>query len=198
MTSYGDRWLGDPSFRPVFDELNRRGAIVYVHPTDATCCHNVMNGVNPSVIEWNTDTSRAIFSMIDDGTPASPLTSPATRYANIRFIWSHAGGTLTSLSGRFLGGANSGNVLSRLPQPNSRLYHLRRFYYDTAQSTNLALMQSLKLLVGAPQIVFGSDYPFTTIADHVAALELCGFTEQELNGIARENALRILPKYKDY
>jgi 6-methylsalicylate decarboxylase len=196
VSSYGDRWLGDPSFQPVFDELNRRNAIVFVHPTDATCCHDVMRGVNPSVIEWNTDTSRSIYSMIDDGAAASPAVSPATRYANIRFIWSHAGGTLTALSGRFLGGPNSGNVLSRRPQLNSRLYHLRRFYYDTAQSTNIVLLQSLKALVGPSQIVFGSDYPFSTIADHAAALELCGFTEKELVDIARGNALRILPKYR--
>ena len=60
----------------------------------------------------------------------------------------------------------------------------------------MALMQSLKVLVGPSQIVFGSDYPYSTIADHVAGLELCGFTKQELDGISHENALRILPKYK--
>ena len=73
LTSYGDKWLGDKSFAPVFEELNRRGAILYSHPTDATCCHNLIPGINPGTIEWNTDTSRAIFSVINDGTPALSL-----------------------------------------------------------------------------------------------------------------------------
>lgn len=192
LTSYGSHWLGDEAFRPVFDELNRRGAVVYSHPTDAPCCHNLMPGVSPGTIEWNTDTSRAIYSMIADGTATAPTPSAATRYANIRFIWSHAGGTLTGLSGRFLGGAGSADALARPPEPNSKLAHLRRFYYDTAQSTNPVLMQALKGLVGSSQIVFGADYPFSTILNHVEALAKCGFTAQELRGVEYENAARLL------
>ncbi len=195
LTSYGTRWLGDASFAPVFEELNRRGTILYSHPTDATCCHNLLPAVSPGTIEWNTDTSRAIFSVINDGTPAAPIQSVATKYPRIQFVWSHAGGTLTALAGRFFGGPNSADNLTKPPQANSRLYHLRRFYYDTAQSTNPIVMQALKSLVGASQIVFGSDYPYSTIADHANALRKCGFTEAELRGIDRENAVRILPKY---
>jgi len=57
-------------------------------------------------------------------------------------------------------------------------------------------MQGLKTLVGAQQIVFGSDFPYSTIADHAAALEKCGFSEPELRAIASENALRFLPKFR--
>jgi predicted TIM-barrel fold metal-dependent hydrolase len=195
LTSYGNKWLGDASFAPVYEELNRRGAILYSHPTDATCCHNLLPGVSPGTIEWNTDTSRAIFSVINDGSAASPIQSIATKYPRIQFVWSHAGGTLTGLAGRFFGGPNSADNLAKPVQPNSRLYHLRRFYYDTAQSTNPIVMQALKSLVGASQIVFGSDYPYSTIADHANALRKCGFTEAELRCIDRENALKILPKY---
>lgn len=195
LTSYSNKWLGDASFAPVFEELNRRGAILYSHPTDAICCHNLLPNVSPGTIEWNTDTSRAILSVINDGTPAAPSQSVATRYPRIQFVWSHAGGTLTALAGRFFGGPNSADNLAKPVQPNSRLYHLRRFYYDTAQSTNLIIMQALKSLVGASQIVFGSDYPYSTIADHANALRKCGFNEAEMRGIDRENALRILPKY---
>ena len=54
----------------------------------------------------------------------------------------------------------------------------------------------LKSLVGVPQIVFGSDFPYSTLANHVDGLQKCGFSAQELRAIDRENALRILPKYK--
>ena len=191
LTSYDNLWLGDKAFQPVFDELNRRRAVVYSHPTDPPCCSALFRGISPGTIEWNTDTSRAIFSLINDGGGA-PI--PAARYPNIRFIWSHAGGTLVSLSGRFLGAARSADVLAHPPAPNSRLFHLRRFYYDTAQATNAVLMQALKGLVGASQIVFGADYPYSTIVDHVDALQTCGFSAEELRGIDRENALRMFSR----
>src|SRR5205807_1653686 len=100
------------------------------------CCRSLLPGVSWGTVELNTDTSRAIVSLINDGDGRGQKTSAATRYADVRFIWSHAGGTITALSGRILGGADSPDVLSRPPEPNSRLYHLRRFYYDTALSTN--------------------------------------------------------------
>jgi hypothetical protein len=183
-------------FQPIFDELNRRNAVVYSHPTDAPCCHNLIPDVSPGTVEWNTDTARSIFSMINDGAAGSPKMSMATRYANIKFIWSHAGGSFLGLVGRFLGGAGSADTLARGPQPNSKLFHLRRFYYDTAQSTNPVQMQALKSLVGVPQIVFGSDFPYSTLVNHVEGLQKCGFNAQELRAIDRENAVRILPKYK--
>jgi predicted TIM-barrel fold metal-dependent hydrolase len=198
LTSYGDKYLGDKAFEPVFDELNRRNAVVYTHPTDAPCCHNLLPITGPATIEWQTDTSRSIFSMIADGAgpESSRVPSRATRYANIKLIWSHAGGTLIGLMNRFLGAQISAATLAQTPPMNSRLYHLRRFYYDIAQSTNVVQMQALKGIVGASQIVFGADFPYFTIVDHVEGLKTCGFSAEELRGIDRNNGLRILPKYK--
>jgi predicted TIM-barrel fold metal-dependent hydrolase len=194
LTSYGTVWLGDASLSPVFDELNRRNAIVYTHPTDATCCHALLKDTSPGTIEWQTDTSRAIFNLIND---AGGRVSMASRYPNVRFIWSHGGGTLIALAGRFLGYGNlSQQDLAAAPAPNSRLYHLRRFYYDTAQATSFVQLNALKSLVGATQIVFGADYPYSTIVNHVEQLRETGFSAAELAGIDRENALRILPKYR--
>ncbi len=48
LTSYGAIWLGDPVLQPVFDELNRRNAVVYTHPTDATCCHALLPNTSPA------------------------------------------------------------------------------------------------------------------------------------------------------
>ena len=121
----------------------------------------------------------------------------ATRFPNVRFIWSHGGGTLIGLMNRFLGYANlTPQDLGRPPAANSKLYHLRRFYYDTAQMTDFLQLGALKGLVGATQIVFGADYPYSTIVNHVEQLKNAGLSAAELAGIDRENALRILPKYR--
>jgi len=106
---------------------------------------------------------------------------------------SHGGGTITALAGRFLGAEANADSLAKSPEPNSRLYHLRRFYYDTAASANPVNMQALKMMVGTSQIVFGTDHPFGSSANLAAALQKVGLTADELRGIDRENALRILP-----
>jgi 6-methylsalicylate decarboxylase len=88
------------------------------------------------------------------------------------------------------------DILARPAEPNSRLYHLRRFYYDTAQSTNPVQMQGLKTVVGASPIVFGDDYSFGAgPAKHLQGLHKCGFSADELQGIYRRNVLRIVPQY---
>jgi predicted TIM-barrel fold metal-dependent hydrolase len=163
---------------------------VYTHPIDASCCQDIRPEVNPPTIEYNTDTARTIFSLI--------VNDAATRYTDIRFIFSHAGGTMPSLVQRFgIGQPDTiADNLARPAQPNSRLYHLRRFFYDTAQSTNPVQMQGLKTIAGASQIVFGTDYPFGSAAKHLQGLEKCGFNSMELQGIHRDNAVRIFPKFK--
>jgi predicted TIM-barrel fold metal-dependent hydrolase len=191
LTSYGNHWLGDPMFQPIFDELNRRKAVVYTHPIDAPCCQDLMAGVNPTTLEYFTDTARAILSLL--------VTNAATRYGDIRFIFSHAGGSFPSLIDR-IGVGNPDNIAANLrgpAEPNSRLFHLRRFYYDTAQSTNTIQLQALKTIAGVSQIVFGTDYPFgATAAKQVQGLGECGFNPEELQSIQMGNAQRLFPKYK--
>ena len=201
LTSYGDIWLGDKKLAPVFEELNRRNAIVYTHPTDAACCHNLANA-NPVTLEWLVDTSRSIMSVLSEGGPGmagagSREPSAATRYPNCKFIWSHAGGALIGVASRIVGGISAAQLAAPAPV-NSHLHHIRRFFYDTAGSTNPVLMQGIARLAGASQIVFGSDYPFggqAGIKGIADGLLTCGFTQEELRGIDRENAVRILPKY---
>lgn len=196
LSSYGNRWLGDPAFRPVFEELDRRQALVYTHPTDGPCCRDLLPNTLPQTVEWNTDTSRAIWSLINDGLDRPgvtvPTTSMATQYSDVRFLWSHAGGTLLGLVGRFLGRGGGPAVDLSEPEADSRLYHLRRFYYDSAGSTNAVQMQALTQLVGDSQIVFGSDFPFISAVDTVAALHASGLPAAALAGIERENALRAM------
>ncbi|HTR38253.1 MAG TPA: amidohydrolase family protein [Bryobacteraceae bacterium] len=198
LTSYGNHWLGEKMFEPVFDELNRRNAVVFVHPTDAPCCHNLANA-NPATLEWLTDTARSILSMIAadprvvTGRGASEA-SPATRYANCKFIWSHGGGALIGVASRVVGSVTEKD-LSGTPPAGSRLYHIRRFFYDTAGSANPIVMQGIARLAGASQIVFGTDYPFGNPAGLAEGLDSVGFTAAQLRAIDRENALRIFPQY---
>lgn len=196
LTSYGNRWLGDAAFQPIFDELNRRKAVVYTHPIDAPCCQNIaLPGVTPTTLEFPTDTTRTILSLIASA-PKTP--SAATRYKDIRFIFSHGGGTLPAIIGRIgIGGPDDlADILAKPAEPDSRLYHLRCFYYDTAMSTNPVQIQALKTIAGASRIVFGTDYPFGGDAvKHREGLEKCGLSPDELRGVLRGNAAALLPKY---
>ncbi|NQV56932.1 MAG: amidohydrolase, partial [Rhodospirillales bacterium] len=85
FTSYGDVWLGDPAYDAVYAELNRRKAVVYTHPMTPNCCENILPGIPDAVIEYQTDTSRAIARVVFGGM--------AAKYPDIRIIWSHGGGT---------------------------------------------------------------------------------------------------------
>ena len=107
FTSYGDRWLGHPSFKPVMAELHRRKAVVHVHPTAANCCRNLdyAPGVAPGTMEYGTDTTRAILGVTFSGDAAA--------FPGIRFVWSHAGGTAPFLAGRIDGASR--NAADRMP-----------------------------------------------------------------------------------
>src|SRR5439155_17321382 len=94
LTSYGNRWIGDPAFTRVFEELNRRKAVVYTHPTVAPCCRGLIAGVPETTLEFSTDTARTIISWIESGS--------AKRFPDIQWIHSHGDGT--RVASRFLQG----------------------------------------------------------------------------------------------
>lgn len=181
LSNWGQKWLGDEAFRPVLDELNRRGAVVYTHGSAPGCCGgNFVPGVSETTIEYNTDVSRAIISLIMSGA--------AERTPRVRYVMSHGGGTIIGLAGRFLGQQASAENLAKTPEPNSRLHHLRRFYYDTAASTNPVIIEALKRMVGPSQILFGTDFPFVSSSTIAAGLRNTGLTPQEMAALERGNA----------
>src|SRR6202011_4573194 len=114
-------------------------------------------------LEYNTDIARAIISLIDSGR--------VRECPDIKFIFSHAGGTILALTGRFLGAEATAANLAKQVDSKSKLGQLRRFYYDTALSTNPIQMQALKRLVSTSQIVFGTEFPFNTSSNIAAGLE---------------------------
>jgi predicted TIM-barrel fold metal-dependent hydrolase len=186
MTSYGDMWLGNAAFRPVMEELNRRNAIVHVHPTAANCCRNLSYGVAPGSIEYGTDTTRAITSVAFSG--------DAARFPNIRFIWSHAGGTVPFLAGRIDGASNGAK--DRLPR--GFMYELKRFYYDLAGAANKGAIASLLQLVPPSQVLFGTDFPpGAKSLDVVRTLAEIGmFSEADLRAVEHDNAVRLFPRFR--
>jgi predicted TIM-barrel fold metal-dependent hydrolase len=160
---------------------------VYTHPLEASCCLNPVQGVTPQTLEYPTDTTRTLMSLIVSGT--------ATRCPNVKFIFSHAGGTIFSIAQRFLGDALSPEALAKPPELNSRMYHVKRFYYDTAGAANAVQMQALKSPVGWSQIVYGTDFPFVNAPATSLGVDRSGFTAEELRAINRENALLFLPRF---
>ncbi len=182
MTSYEDTWLGDLAYRPVMEELNRRSAVVFVHPTAATCCRGLNYGVGPAGIEYGTDTTRAITGVVVNGYAHS--------FPNIRWIWSHGGGSMPFLADRI------GGSLQNERMPDGFMHELRQFYYDLAGATNRGVVASLLELVQANHIMFGTDFPpGGTMAEYAQRLrDLDTFSEADLRLIERENAVRLLPR----
>jgi predicted TIM-barrel fold metal-dependent hydrolase len=186
FTSYGDKWLGDPAFDPVFEELNRRKAVVYTHPTLPDCCRNLVPGIINSAIEYGTDTTRAIGRMVFSGT--------SQRYPDIKLIWSHAGGTMPFLVGRFMRMAETPKYSTLLPK--GFLPEAQRFYYDTAQAASGAAMAALKAVAPMSHILYGTDFPYLKAEPQVQGLIASGmFNAEELFAIERGNIARLLPKY---
>jgi predicted TIM-barrel fold metal-dependent hydrolase len=185
LTSYDDVWLGNKAFRPVMEELNRRKAVVAIHPTAANCCRSLDYGLGPGSIEYGTDTTRAIIGVAFSG--------DAARFPEIRFIWSHAGGSLPFLAGRVDGGSNA----AKDALPNGFMAEASKFYYDLAGAANKGAIASLLQLVKPSQIVFGTDFPpGGSAASEAAAIGATGmFDEAGLRAVDRENAVRLLPRF---
>jgi predicted TIM-barrel fold metal-dependent hydrolase len=184
MTSYGNRWLGDRAFWPVLQELDRRKAVVYTHPTQPDCCRGLIPDVPTSAIEYATDTTRTIASVL--------FTGAAARFPQIRWIFSHGGGTLPFLVSRFT--TLEANLKDKSRLPHGALYEVRRFYYDTAQANHPGALAALTKLVPTSQVVLGTDYPFRHAASEIAGVAEYGFTTADLRAIERDNATRLLAR----
>jgi predicted TIM-barrel fold metal-dependent hydrolase len=184
LTSYGGQYLGDPAFKVIFDELNRRNAVVYTHPTGGACCKNVIPGVPRAVEEFAFDTTRTITSLLYAGTFA--------RCQNIKFVFSQGGGTLPFLADRI--------ALPVFAGPGAA-EQLRKLYFETNTVTNAPSMAALLKFVPVTQLLLGTDYPYTpTCITAVNSLHKLvqdgGLTAAEARAIEFESALRLFPRLK--
>jgi predicted TIM-barrel fold metal-dependent hydrolase len=187
FTSYRDKYLGDPAFVPVLEEFNRRKTVVYVHPVTPGCCGNVVKGVPPSVIEYATDTTRTITSLIF-GEAGS-----AFRFPDIRWIWSHSGGTLPFLTGRLVRLASERKDAR---MPDGPLPILRRYSYEVAQGHTPGQLAALMQMVTVSQVLFGSDFPYREGKEAVDGLHDFKFSEPDQTAIDHGNAMKLMPAIK--
>ena len=183
LTEHDGKYLGDPAFAPVFDELNRRKAVVYVHPTQPACCTGLVKGVTVSTIEYATDSTRTIASVLFSGT--------AARCPDIRFIFSHGGGTLPFLIGRFerLADERKDAFL-----PNGVTPEARKFYYEVAQANHPGALAALLKLAPLSNVLYGSDYPLRPVSEVTAGIAKYEFTATQRRAIERENAVKLMPR----
>src|SRR5688572_1470556 len=186
-TSYNGKLLGDPDFFPILEELNRRKAVVYTHPTTPACCAKIMPWISINAIEGPVDTTRTMISLVFQG--------GAAKYPDIRWIFSHSGGVTPFLKSRFerhLIDVKKDNE----KVPNGLMHELRKFYYDTAQGNHEGALQALMALVPVSQVLYGTDFPFRDGAEENTGLGNYRFSAADRRAIDRENALRLLPRLK--
>lgn len=189
-TNADGKYLGSDDLAPIFDELNRRQATVFLHPTSPQCFDAVGLGRPAPLFEFPVDTARTVIDLVFSNT--------FKRCPELNLILPHAGGVLPSIARRIalLSGMPA---MKPAPKPGTEVIaELQRLYYDVAMSANQPTFDGLRTLAPLSQILFGTDFPFQPAANveanvnHFRALE--GLTASEHEAIARGNALRLFPR----
>ena len=192
LSNTAGKYVGDPQFDALFAELNRRKVFVLVHPTSPTP-EKISDLKLPAyALEFPFDTTRAVASLL--------LSGVFDRYPDIRFQFTHAGGTIPYLLQRLeYTRTRSAETFPELRRgtPNGVAATLREnVFYDTALSYGKATLSALGQFPGYDRVVFGSDFPHAPArytAETVEALRT--YFEQDdaaYAAIERENALNLL------
>ncbi len=198
LSNTGTKWPGDPSYVPIYEELNRRKSAIFIHPFVGKCCRNLVAGVGDAVIEFDIDTTRAVTSLLYNGV--------LSRYSDLKVIVNHSGAAVPVLAGRMkdrVPGAGSRSADSSNHDginekiPHGVYYELRKLYYECAHATYPMPFRALdNLEVPATQRLFGSDFPMEpiiTTVSQIPALKLSSAFERAMD---RENAERLFPRLK--
>lgn len=189
LSNSDGRYPGDPLFNELFSELQRRKAVVFIHPTVPAINRHLQLELPPFLVEFVFDTTRAIVNLLYSGT--------LDRCPDIRFIAAHAGGTVPFLAHRIA----MGQIM--LPgAPQGTITYLKQLYYDLALSTSPYVLHSLQELVDPSRLLFGSDYPFAPemATDFVirGLTRHYEFDETARAMIERENALALFPRLQGF
>jgi 6-methylsalicylate decarboxylase len=152
LSNYEGRYLGDPAFEELWKELDRRKAVVFVHPGKPAIA--IIDGIPGPIVDYPFDTTRTAVQLVLNGVTA--------RYKQARIILSHAGGFLPYASDRFSELARAVRVDA--PSPEDILKEFQRFYFDTALSSGPAALRSLEAFAAPGHILYGSDFPYAPAA----------------------------------
>jgi predicted TIM-barrel fold metal-dependent hydrolase len=185
LTSYNGKYLGDETFAPVYAELNRRKAVIYVHPLAPACCGETVPGIPPGSIEYATDSTRTIAHLVFSGM--------SQKYHDIRWIFSHSGGTLPFLTQRFI---QQQKVQKHPYLPNGPIPEFQKFYYELAQGNTKAQLAALFEMVKVSQVLYGTDFPYRDGAEVNAGIDNWKFSAADLRAIENETARKLLPNLK--
>jgi len=192
-SSSGGVYPGDPALEELFQELNKRAAIVHIHPHTTPPGSEIPRVSIPhGTLEFLFDTTRCITNLLYSGT--------LERYPAIRYIVSHAGGTVPYVAWRVAASTQlevmQGRFKGGMP---GALQQLQRLYYDTALSASEYALAALRQFVPTSQILFGSDYPL--VSEQVVKVETTGLeTSKVLDEPTRaaidRNALQLFPRFE--
>ena len=192
-TNHGGLYLGDLALDPLMQLLNRRRAVVFVHPTSPSCagCLSLAFSQPRPVLEFMLETTRAVANLLYRRT--------LQRFPSIRFIIPHAGAALPVLATRV---ADQAHVLDVEP-PLTRdeiLGGLRTLHYDLAGSPMPTPARALLDIADPERLHYGSDWPFTpsenaiSLADELDGSDL--FDEDLRQRVLLENSLKLFPRLR--
>ena len=195
-TEYGPLWLGDPKFEPVFQELNRRNAVVYVHPAEAPCCTpETLTYEKPPLatawMEFPTNTARTILSLWSAQT--------TRRMPGIRFIFCHGGGVMPMVLGRITGFDDwraVGPDRMKKMFPDGVYAEFAKFYFDCAQTFAPESFELLRKVVPPTHLLFGSDFSYFPVAHSASLFAKLQIPLDLRKQISSTNAATLLPRWK--
>jgi aminocarboxymuconate-semialdehyde decarboxylase len=182
-------YLGDPRLEPVFTELERRAATVFVHPNPSPDPMAHRLGLPDSLIDFTADTTRAVAEML--------YSNRFARTPNVKYIFSHAGGTIPYLAGRF-GIVDEMRIIPGAEARRTAAETFRRLYWDTALAFGDPVLRMLRSVVGLDHVVCGSDHPYFRRDLAVGGIAALMRTEElatgEREAIMHANAVTLFPR----
>ncbi len=183
-TNYDDKYPGEAAWAPIFEELNRRKAVVYFHPTANSFAFNRVKDIPPPTIEFPFDTTRAITSLLFSGT--------LSRCPDIKWIFSHGGGALAMIANRLAHFArNRPEMGARVP--NGVKHELSRLYVDIVSINSPGALAALLDVMPMSHLLFGTDFPFWKPEEAIQALAELNLSAADIAAIERGNALALMP-----
>jgi aminocarboxymuconate-semialdehyde decarboxylase len=189
MTNADGSYLGDSRFDPIFAELQRRAAVVFVHPTASPdpIAHTL--GLPDALLDYPVDTSRAIAKLHYSNTFA--------RTPDVKYVFAHAGGTIPFVASRFAI-VDEMNVIPGAQERGAFADALPRLYWDTASAFSDPVLHMLRSVTGLGNVVFGTDYPYPRDAISIAGLRQLQNTAElddgERVGVLGGSAARLIPR----